>query len=298
MNFPAVKPVAPSTHPALELIALAQLSPENARQRLRALLLANPKYFGNVPPASFNAVLKIQEDTTYECISSVAYDAQFEQLRASIDIRQAVGYSGAAQLNSSEEFVRFYLSHDGGATWADQGMRSVKVFDSSVPRLPALHAILQILSADLRKSSNPKPRVRAILSWNSPPPAGAPNWTPVWGNVAESELLNENARETFSLGLKAAPSTCKLPESTLQATEREELCRRNQKPVGEPLLPSSKTDPQHQFLNDLFVRAARRSFAQIPNPASLKRVDSPGHAVSRLPFPVPNAATTRFGAAL
>jgi hypothetical protein len=298
MNFPAVKPVAPSTHPALELIALAQLSPENARQRLRALLLANPKYFGNVPPASFNAVLKIQEDTTYERISSVAYDAQFEQLRASIDIRQAVGYSGAALINCSEEFVRFYLSDDGGATWADQGMRSVTVSDSSVQRFPAHEVILQIVSADRSRSSNPKPRVRAILSWNSPPPAGAPNWTPVWGNVAESELLNEDAREAFSISLKAATSTCELPESTLQATEGKELYGRNQMPVGEPLLPSSKTDPQHQFLNYLFARAARRSFVQIPNPASLKRVDSPRHAVSRLPSPVSNAATTRFGAAL
>ena len=141
MNSPVVTPIAPSTHPALDLIALAQLSPEEAGQRLRALLLGNPKYFGNVPLTSFNAVLRIQEDTTYESISCVAYDAQLKQLRATIDIKRAVGYSGVARINGSEEFVRFYVSYDGGAKWLDQGMRSVNVEDAIVPR-PLVHEVI------------------------------------------------------------------------------------------------------------------------------------------------------------
>ncbi|HMG87144.1 MAG TPA: hypothetical protein VK574_15530 [Terracidiphilus sp.] len=300
MNSPAVRPIAPSTHPALELIALAQLSPEEAGQRLRALLLANPKYFGNIPPTSFNAVLKIQEDTTYECISSVAYDAQFEQLRATIDIKQTVGYSGVAQTNGSEEFVRFFVSYDGGAKWLDQGMRSVNVSDALVPRPLAYEVILQIVSAG--KSGSPKlhPKVRAILSWNSPPPAGAPTWIPVWGNVLESDMEIKDSRVSFSMGMKTT-AEIELPQSTVQATKLEERSgpgsAEKQRHVSAPTFPSSKTDPQHRFLAYFFARAARHTLLGSPNPA-FTAFEAPLRAVAAPSFPIPNAAEARFAAAL
>jgi hypothetical protein len=239
MNCPAVRPLAPSSHPALELIALAQLSPENARLRLRALLLANPKYFGNVPPTSFNTVLKIQEDTTYECITSVAYDASMEQLRATIEIRQPGGYSSAAQINGSEEFVRFFISYDGGATWLDQGMRSVPVSDGIVTQPFTCDVILQMFP------KVPRPRVRAILSWNSPPPPGAPDWSPVWGNVAESDMQDHDAPFRASLG-KADKQQTKLSPSTLDA-------------MNWPVLGRFKTDVQPRSLTEFFERSTGSS---------------------------------------
>src|SRR5262245_645399 len=36
--------------------------------------------------------------------------------------------------------------------------------------------------------------VRAILSWNNPPPGGQPNWVPVWGNVREVTVQVEPRR--------------------------------------------------------------------------------------------------------
>ncbi|MGA9586662.1 MAG: hypothetical protein WBQ95_15115, partial [Terracidiphilus sp.] len=164
MNSPPVIPFAPSTRPALELIALAQLSSEQARQRLRTLLLANPNHFGKVPSSSFIAVLKIQEDTTYECISRVGYDRRCEQLYAVIDIKQASGYSSDALVHGSEEFVRFYLSYDGGSTWLDQGMRSVNARDGQLPR-PMDEVRLQLIPAEELCSESFQPKVRAILSW-------------------------------------------------------------------------------------------------------------------------------------
>ena len=198
MNSPAVIPFAPSTQPALELIALARLSPDQARQRLRALLLANPNYFGKVPPSSFMAVLKIQEDTTYERISRIGYDLQHEQLCATIEIKQAFGYTGDAFIHGSEEFVRFYLSYDGGSTWLDQGMRSLSVFDARSPRpLVATGDIGHDLAEKSSAPANLLPKIRTILSWNSPPPAGAPSWTPVWGNVVESDFQIQDSQVDF-----------------------------------------------------------------------------------------------------
>ena len=301
MNSPVVTPIAPSTHPALDLIALAQLSREEAGQRLRALLLGNPKYFGNVPLTSFHTVLRIQEDTTYECISRVVYDAQLKQLRATIDIKRAVGYSGVARINGSEEFVRFYVSYDGGAKWLDQGMRSVNVEDAIVPR-PLVHEVmLPIIFGGQTGSAKPLPRVRAILSWNSPPPAGAPDWTPIWGNVAESDMQIRDSRVSYATGGRITTQV-ELPRSTLQAMKLEmpagSVFAKTEKHTSSQALPSSKTDPQHQFLAYLFARAARHSLLATSHIPQFKGMDSPLRVVAAPAFPIPSAAEARFAAAL
>ena len=72
-------------------------------------------------PQTFNAVLKIQEDTTYECISRVGYNPEFEELCAKVDIKKLFGYSSDALIDGSEEFVRFYLSYDEGIEMARPG---------------------------------------------------------------------------------------------------------------------------------------------------------------------------------
>jgi hypothetical protein len=263
MNSPAVSRFAPSTQPALELIALAQLSPEQARHRLRALLLANPNHFGKVPAASFVSVLKIQEDTTYECISCIGYDPQCEQLCATIDIKQAFGYSGDAFTNGSEEFVRFYLSYDGGAKWLDQGMRSVSVFDAHLPRSLEHKVTLEVIPEKELSSERFPLKVRAILSWISPPPAGAPNWTPVWGNVVESNIWREDSQ----VDIPGATLPAIMPESPETAAY---VMERKLEVSGGSLISqghlqsharhSTGTDPQHRFLAFVLARVAAFDF--------------------------------------
>ncbi len=257
MNSPAVTPFAPSTQPALELIALARLSPEQARQKLRALLLANPNYFGKVHSTSFVAVLKIQEDTTYECISRVGYDRRCEQLCAAVDIKQAFGYSSDALIYGSEEFVRFYLSYDGGSIWLDQGMRSVNAIDAHLPRPMVYEVRLQIIPAEELSSETLQPKVRAILSWNSPPPAGAPNWTPVWGNVVESDIQIEDSQVDFPGTMDSVAKT-EFPKTSsyVMGTETNGGTSIRQGPLQSTTRHSTKTDPQHRFLAFVLARAA------------------------------------------
>jgi hypothetical protein len=121
MNPTKEKSVAPSTQPALELIAFAMLSPEVAHRKLRALLLANPNYFGDLSGSLLKAILNIQQNTTYESIGGIGYSAQLRQMHATIQINQNSGYSGDRHSSCSKEFVRFYLSDDGGKTWEDHG---------------------------------------------------------------------------------------------------------------------------------------------------------------------------------
>jgi len=264
MNSPAVSLFAPSTRPALELIALAQLSPEQARKKLRALLLTNPNHFGKIPASSFNAVLKIQEDTTYECISRTGYDPGCEQFCALIEIKQTLGYSSDAVIHGtdkrgSEEFVRFYLSYDGGSNWLDQGMRSVNVCDSHLSR-PAVYEVnlLIVLAEDSHGVKFP-PKVRAILSWNSAPPAGAPNWTPVWGNVVESdiEIMDSPGDIPGRLhsGDNLGTSKLSLPVMT-RITETNGGALTGKGHLQSPARHSTMTDPEHRFLAFVLARAA------------------------------------------
>jgi hypothetical protein len=188
MNSPQRKAIAPSTRPALELISLARLSHEQARQNLRGLLLANPNHFGSVTDSSFKAVLKIQADTAYESIGCLGYNQRLKELWATIRIKQGSGYSGQNCLAGSEEYVRFFLSYDGGSTWQDQGFKVVNVFDAPGPKPVECAVSLPIRPNEEFRILHHLPKVRAILSWNTPPPADLPNWTPVWGNVLDGRV--------------------------------------------------------------------------------------------------------------
>ena len=261
MNPPLKQPVAPSTKPALELIALARLSPEVARQNLRALLLANPNYFGNVTGSSFKAVLNIHEDTTYESIGAIGYDPQLERLRAIINIKRSRGYSGDITTRGSEEYVRFYLSYDDGSTWYDQGSRAFKVFDSPGPKPLEFAVTLQITPRNKFCFVQHLARVRAILSWNSPPPAGAPNWTPVWGNVVESQIQIDGSH--FILRRTALSTDLERPEDLAHALDLEQSTEaaapKKLSPFELHMLYAKRAVPQHRYLSPMLARAANLS---------------------------------------
>lgn len=177
-----------STRPALELIELARLSAGTARTNLRALLLRNPNYFGRITGSSFKAVLRIQEDTTYECLSWIGYNPQDELLEAVITLHQDRGYSVGNRGGGSVEYVRFYLSFDDGFSWQDQGLHSAKVSDAPGAGSRDHLQTAKIGPARTFCFMQRLPQVRAILSWNAAPPPDAPEWTPVWGNVLEAQI--------------------------------------------------------------------------------------------------------------
>jgi hypothetical protein len=259
MNSPAVKVSAPSPQPALELIALAQLSPDMARQRLRALLLANPNYFEKIPPTSFSAVLNIEEDTTYESISRLGYDPEIDQLSVAIDVKQPAGYSSEVLFQGSEEFVRFYMSYDGGANWDDLGMRSITVADAHRPRPLAYEVALHNISSGQLIPKSGLPRIRAILSWSTPPPAGEPSWIPVWGHIAESDVHMEDLRMLDSMRSKTPVRVDRLESVPNVISANMPMAFTS---AGTPgllsmrALHSTRTDPHHRFLAYAFARAA------------------------------------------
>lgn len=190
---------SPKEQPASEQAeeAAAQKGPPEERfvrerQQFRALILANPNYFGNLKVSPFQPVLSIQSNTFYEEIGCVGFQPQFNRLEAVVYVKQPTGYGGGICADGTQEFVRFYLSCDNGATWDDLGLTSFAAYD-----IPEGTEGSKRLEYAVSLQISPRKRfcfvdnlctVRAILSWNAPPPPNDPGFTPVWGNVHDTHI--------------------------------------------------------------------------------------------------------------
>jgi len=174
-------------------VDLTKLPPERARASFRALILANPNYFGNVTGSQFKPVLNIVSDTTYEELHCVGFQPALNRLEAVVHVNQSTGYGGDVCSSGSREYVRFYLSYDNGATWQDQGSVSFAVYDvpGNKPLEYAATLELQPPPAEKLCFIQNLPKVRAILSWNNDPPPNTPAFTPVWGNVVDAHIQIE-----------------------------------------------------------------------------------------------------------
>jgi hypothetical protein len=161
---------------------------EHARRGFRALLAANPNYFGTTPELDFPVLLPLQLDTFYEEIGCVGYEPQLRRLEAVVYVRQETGYGGDICSPGTREFVRFYLSFDNGATWLDQGMASFAAYDIPGSKPLEYDVTVQIDPPQEFCFTENLPLVRAILSWNNAPPPSDPGFVPVWGEVQEARI--------------------------------------------------------------------------------------------------------------
>jgi hypothetical protein len=162
------------------------------RAQFRALLVGNPNYFGNVAAGPFAPVFAIKGNPTYEEIKCVGFHPQSERLDAVVFVKQAFGYGGNVCSTGTPEYIRFYISFDGGTTWVDQGLTSFIAND-----VPASATGGRRLEYAASVPCNPPRRwcvfsnvirARAILSWNNIPPPNTPDHVPVWGNVHDTNI--------------------------------------------------------------------------------------------------------------
>lgn len=164
----------------------------DARQKFRSLILADPNYFGNMPKLDTQPKLKIISNTSYEEIGSVGYQPQFKRLHAVVFVKQTGGYGGGICQAGTPEYVRFYLSFDGGATWADQGVTSFDAHDVAENKTRLEYAVTLKIDPPRPFCFNPSIiQCRAILSWNFMPPPNDPDFQPVWGEVHNTNITVE-----------------------------------------------------------------------------------------------------------
>lgn len=174
--------------------AAATLPVPHERSSFPKLIASNPNYFGNFGTSQFQPVKVIQNDTTYEQITCLGFNPNTSVLEAVIQIKQPAGYDGDSCTNGSYEYIRFYA--DYGSGFEDLGVAAIHVHD--VPNAAdCAKAAEKPLSFAASVAFQPKtnwcgvpvlPKVRAILSWQTVPPANTPTYNPVWGNHLDAHI--------------------------------------------------------------------------------------------------------------
>jgi len=158
------------------------------RTQFRALIAANPNHFGNLKVSPFKPTLKIQGNTAYEQLVCVGLNPPYDRLEGVIQIKLNGGYGGGICGPGSREYVRFYVDIFDNGVWHDVGVTSVQVYDIAGAK-PLCYAVRCDFSSFKKFCLFENiVKVRAILQWNSAPPANTPGYPPVWGNVVNVQV--------------------------------------------------------------------------------------------------------------
>lgn len=223
------------------------------RQRFKELIFANPNYFGNLKASKFKPKLQIQSNTTYEEIGCVGYQPQFNRLEAVVYVYQPSGYGGDICTDGTPEYVRFFVSSDSGTTWHDEGLASFTAYD--IPEgTTGAKRLEYAVSRDFKAAKkfcfvDNMLLVRAILSWNVPPPENDPNFTPVWGSVHDTHIQVDPFKQVI-LGDVLEALEVKPTPVLAQALDLSQSVKTNEKTLGavelQKLYKGKKIEP-HRF---------------------------------------------------
>lgn len=220
---------------------------EKERAEYKMLLIQNPNYFGTFPTLDLTPIKPMKSNTKYEQIKCVGFHPDEDLLKAVIQVKLTYGYKGGLCTSTgSYEYVRFYAdwNKDGDFSDADEdlGLTSVNVHD--IPNFtetcgtkskPLWYAVSLKIKPPRDFCNNPKlVKVRAILSWEYPPPPGNPGFNPPWGNRLQRwiqikpkhMILKQIVNPDFIKEMKLDPSLYKLDiplESLQKALPPEKL---------------------------------------------------------------------------
>lgn len=163
-------------------------------------------------------VLKTLEDTagdtTYEELECLGLDATLQggSLVASFEVKLSSGYSGPPCSAGSFEYVAFWADWEDNCSLSYLGTAKVKVHDYQIKDGLCYAAVLPVDLGALRQGCDTPVlrRVRAVLSWSTPPSTTDPDAIPVWGNRIERHVqidpgprYDGNARFTIVGGVAA-----------------------------------------------------------------------------------------------
>jgi hypothetical protein len=152
------------------------------------------KWFAGIEDVDLSSVagawLNTNSNTEYEQLKRIELDPDAGQLTAVLTVKQSIGYCGGHMTAGSREFVAFWV--DWGSGFQYVGTTSAAVHDSG--RLPATgqdySVVLPIhLSRQAENEGAKTVKVRAVLSWNTPPSTTNPNAPVVWGESLDCKIL-------------------------------------------------------------------------------------------------------------
>jgi hypothetical protein len=129
-------------------------------------------------------------NTTYEEVHCVGLHQDLSGVAAVLDVKQSTGYSGGLCTAGSVEYVAFWADWDNSGSF-DQylGTAVVRVHDEPIPAGGIQYAVfLPVNLAPHRRPCHESPvaKIRAVLSWNTPPSVTNPWAVPTWGNITDA----------------------------------------------------------------------------------------------------------------
>jgi hypothetical protein len=125
-------------------------------------------------------------DTTYEELECVGLDNNAEQLVGTFRVKRPSGFSGGPCTAGSTEYVAYWADFGDDCAYSYLGTVEVKAHDyDPIPAGGLCYAApLPVDLGKFRRDCDTPVvgRVRAVLSWGSPPSTTDPNAIPHWGN--------------------------------------------------------------------------------------------------------------------
>jgi hypothetical protein len=127
-----------------------------------------------------------------ECIGLEEGDGGPDALIGTLQVKLPTGYLGGPCFAGSREYVAFWIDWGGGYQYA--GTASTNVHDiAAIPKEGLSYAVYLPVNLNAhRKPCQEGPvmaKVRAILSWDFPPPPVNPDFVPIWGNRLETTIF-------------------------------------------------------------------------------------------------------------
>jgi len=163
------------------------------------------KWFSELEDIQLSSVvrawLNTNNNSSFEQLKCVGFDPRTRQLTGVLAIKQSRGYLGWTHTAGSREFVAFWV--DWGFGFQYEGTASAAVFDSG-SHLGSELEIRVGLPVDFSRHMPAEGlaaatiKVRAVLSWNTPPSTTHPYAPVVWGNSLDLRLVISSHRAVYS----------------------------------------------------------------------------------------------------
>lgn len=149
-------------------------------KQIRMVFLANAIAGRERPQGPLDWARQPGGITYWEELGSVRLDPVRRRLEILLLLKGRDGYSAGPDVPVTREYLRLFADRGDGRL-ADAGLLEVPVADCRGGGARAWACSRTRLSVELPRELGTPERVRAILSWQDAPPAGDPEFRPVFG---------------------------------------------------------------------------------------------------------------------
>ena len=171
----------------------AAVSPHTISKEVQTLKMELWEKAGLSWADAIEMYVKTKGDVSYEELKCLGLDCNRDWMVATFVVKKPCGYSGSLCDDGSKEYVAFWADWDNTCNWVYQGTSWIEAYDiASIPDQGLNYTV--ILPVDLsthRQSCDDGPkiaRIRAVLSWHTPPSTSNPWAIPTWGNRVDTHV--------------------------------------------------------------------------------------------------------------